>query len=304
MVGLSVHLLGPLEIDSVAGNHDLPGSIKAQELFCYLLLHRDRPVLRTALAYVLWADLDAARALKHLRQALWQLHSAVCRDDDRLLEITPRYVALRSGADLWLDIAEFERVFERIRGPASQHLGVEEAAAADRAIALYRGDLLDGFDFDWCILEREWLQSAYLSMLDRLMVYCEITGDYELGIDYGERILRVDRAREYTHRRLMYLHALLGNRTGALRQYGRCVAALSEELDVLPARSTVLLWEKVRAGVEIDRRSSALASGPLAPAGVPASPFSERIRRVQLALGDVQLLIQAEFLGIESETPR
>jgi DNA-binding SARP family transcriptional activator len=192
-------------------------------------------------------------ALKHLRQALWQLHSAVSRDDDRLFEITPWYVALRSGSDLWLDITEFERVFERVRRPASQHLGGEEAAAVDRAIALYRGDLLDGFDSDWCIVEREWFQSAYLSMLDRLMGYREITGEYEIGIDYGERILRVDRAREYTHRRLMCLHALLGNRTGALRQYVRCVAALNEELDVLPARSTVLLWEQVRAGVEIDR---------------------------------------------------
>ena len=38
---------------------------------------------------------------------------------------------------------------------------------------------------------------------------------------YGARILHCDRARERTHRRLMRLHFLAGDRTAALRQYPR-----------------------------------------------------------------------------------
>jgi len=306
MTGLSIHLLGPLDIRHDDGGADAPASLKAQELLCYLLLHRDRPVPRTSLAALLWADHDAAHGLKQLRQALWHLQTACARPDTEpcpLLETTPRSILLRSGSHLWLDVGEFEAVFARVRGPVAHQLEPADAELADQAITLYRGDLLEGFDFDWCIVEREWLRSAYLTMLDRLMGYCERHGEYELGIDYGERILRVDRAREYTHRRMMVLHALLGNRTGALRQYTRCAAALREELDVLPARSTTLLRDQIRTSAD---PATLLATPRLAPPalrdGSPTPTTAERPRRIQRALLDLQSPIQSEFRGLEAET--
>jgi hypothetical protein len=79
------------------------------------------------------------------------------------------------------------------------------------------------------------------------MDYCEAHLDYETGILYGGRILRVDPAQERTHRRLMRLHYLSGDRTAALRQYQQCECALRENLNVKPARRTVALYEQIRA---------------------------------------------------------
>jgi hypothetical protein len=76
---------------------------------------------------------------------------------------------------------------------------------------------------------------------------------------HGAAILRVDRAHEQAHRRMMRLHALRGDRTAALRQYEQCVAALAEELGVQPTRRTLTLYDRIRA----DRL--------MAPA-VPAAP--------------------------------
>jgi hypothetical protein len=42
------------------------------------------------------------------------------------------------------------------------------------------------------------------------------------------------------------LHYLAGDRTGALRQYEHCIAALKEELGVNPSRHTVALCEQMR----------------------------------------------------------
>jgi DNA-binding SARP family transcriptional activator len=253
-------------------------------------------VARTSLAELLWSDQDAAHGLKQLRQALWQLQTACGRaDDTSLFEITPRSVTLRSDAIVSLDIAAFERAFEQVRGPASRRFSPSDAAIADEAVALYRGDLLEGFDYDWCIVEREFLRSAYLTMLDRLMIKCEQEGEYELGIEYGERILRVDRAREYTHRRMMYLHALLGNRTGAMRQYERCVIALAEELDVSPARATAHLHDLIRTGADLPARTPHHAAD-LAPAQHEReiAPL-DRLRGIQRTLLELQRQIQAEF---------
>lgn len=294
MSGLSVRLFGALTIERESGCSEVLCGAKARELLCYLLLHRDRPIARTTLAELLWSGQDDAHGLKHLRQSLWQLHSFPGLDvGPARFEITARSVMLRSEAISWLDVAAFEAAFDAIRGGASHALRPEHAEIADAAVVLYRGDLLEGVDYDWCIVEREYLRSAYLTMLDRLMLTCERTSEYELGIEYGERILRVDRAREYTHRRMMYLHALLGNRTGALRQFDRCAHALIEELDVAPARTTIQLCDLIRTGAELPARtphhSTDLLPGPVDRELAPL----ERLNGIQRALIELQSQIKA-----------
>jgi DNA-binding SARP family transcriptional activator len=124
----------------------------------------------------------------------------------------------------------------------------------------YRGDLLDGWYQDWCLYERERLQHLYLAMLDKLMDHCEVQGAYENGLAFGQQILQYDRARERTHRRLMRLHYLAGDRTSALRQYRKCATILQEELDVKPADSTRLVYEMIRAD-KLDHTPQATPSG-------------------------------------------
>ena len=86
---------------------------KIQELFCYLLLHRDHSLPRETLASILWPETTTTQSKKNLRQALWQLQSALGSQNeptnDRLLLVDPDWVQLNSEADLWLDVAEFEQ---------------------------------------------------------------------------------------------------------------------------------------------------------------------------------------------------
>jgi DNA-binding SARP family transcriptional activator len=103
----------------------------------------------------------------------------------------------------------------------------------------------------------------YLAMLDKLMGYCEAHQQFEAGIVHGTRILLFDRAREHTHRHLMRLQHLAGNRTAALRQFERCSAALDEELGVKPARSTLALYEQIR-------------DDQVTLTNIPATPFQAR----------------------------
>src|SRR5713101_8193178 len=85
---------------------------KVQELFCYLLLHRNHSLPRETLASLMWPDTTTAQSKKSLRQALWQLQSALGsqakRDDDRVLLVESDYVQLNPEADTWLDVAVLE----------------------------------------------------------------------------------------------------------------------------------------------------------------------------------------------------
>jgi DNA-binding SARP family transcriptional activator len=184
-------------------------TLKVQELFCYLLLNRDRPHHREALAGLLWGDNHTAQSKKYLQQALWQIQLALNSGGEKqpsdLLVIDPDWVSITSRPELWLDVRVFDEALTRVRGIPGHALEPAHVEVLEEAVQLYRGDLLEGWYQDWCLYERERLQNIYLDMLDKLMAYCEAHQRYEAGAEYGTEILRCDRARERTHWRLMRL---------------------------------------------------------------------------------------------------
>jgi DNA-binding SARP family transcriptional activator len=224
---------------------------KVQELFCYLLLHRDHSLPRETLAGLLWPETTTAQSKKNLRQTLWQLQTALGSQNEstfnRLLLVEPDWVQLNSEANLWLDVAVFEQAYNLAQKIPGQQLDSSIAQLLIETVQFYQGPLLEGWYQDWCLLERERLQNIYLAMLDKLMSYCEVHQDYETGLLYGLRIMCYDRARERTHRRMMRLYYFLGDRAEALRQYERCAAALEEELGISPSKSTIAIYKQIQA---------------------------------------------------------
>ena len=223
---------------------------KARELLVYLLLNRDQPQSRERLADVLWGEISQDQANNYLRKALWQLQSNLeihNMSKQELVRVDGEYLQINPHCEFWLDISLFEEAFKESQGMLGRDLDESQAQMLERAVAVYRGELLDDWYQDWCLYERERLQHLFLSMLDKLMDYCELHGAYEDGMLFGERILQYDRARERTHRRLMRLYYLAGDRTAALRQFRKCSLVLKEDLDIEPAKSTRQVYEQIRS---------------------------------------------------------
>lgn len=268
-------------------------SRKLQQLFCYLLLYRDHSHSRETLASLLWRNSSTAQSKKYLRQALWQLQNSVESWDGggswHLLLVDPDRVCLNPDVDLWLDVAVFERAFARTQGISGTALDAQQAQVLCDAADLYRGDLLEGWFQDWCLYERERLQNMYLALLDKLMDYCEAHNECEVGLDFGARILRYDGARERTHRRLMRLYYLAGDRTAALRQYDHCVRALHQELAVKPAASTVTLYQQIRTERFPGPTQSPLTDPITHSSSSPQWPeMVEQLRHLQMNLAKIQ----------------
>ena len=275
-------------------------SCKVQELFCYLLLHRNRPHPRETLAGLLWSDSRTAQSKKYLRQTLWQLQTAfdsLLDKKSRLLLVDSDWVQVNPHADLWIDVATFEQNFALAQSRSSPEADNDKVRALQNAIHLYRGDLLEGCYQDWCLYKREQLQSTYLSILHKLMICCEARQEYEAGVTYGKLILSYDCAREQTHRRLMRLFYLAGDRTEALRQYERCTLALKRELSVGPSRRTRALYEQIRAD-RLDEQAptinatALMKNTPTLFAPALLSEFLDRLKLLQQSLTEIQRQIQ------------
>jgi DNA-binding SARP family transcriptional activator len=312
MSTLNIHLFGKFSVHAEEQPLEGLDACKVQELFGYLLVHRERPHTREALASLLWGDTATDKSKKYLRQTLWQLQSALegrgsssdgaGAEDGGLLFAAHDWVRFNQNSVVWLDVEVFERAFALVQGKAGCDLDAETKRIVQEAAELYQGDLLEGWYQDWCLYERERLQNMYLVMLDKLISYSEAHRDYEMGLLYGSRILRYDRARERTHRQLMHLHYMSGDRTAALRQYERCVSALHDELDVAPDRRTVALYQQIRLDQldeQIAPNASPAPDANAAPNVVSLPEVLGRLQQLQRVMSDVQQRIQQDIKAVQ-----
>jgi DNA-binding SARP family transcriptional activator len=304
MSRLSVRLFGKLSVRCNDCTLESLTASKVQELFCYLLLRRNRPLSRESVAALLWGDIATAQSKKYLRQALWLLQVSLrCHvepAEKRILLADSEWVQLNAGAGLWLDVDVFEQAYAAAQGVPSDRMDAPTVSALEKAVQLYQGELLEGWYHDWCLRERERLQAVYLAILDRLMGHCEARGSYEAGQHYGALSLRCDRARECTHQRLMRLHSLAGDRAGALRQYDRCVIALDEELGVKPSDATVALYDSLRGGQHSVRVIPFGERRPLAEGAPFLSDVLGQLSKIQDTLAALQRQVRAEIQTVEN----
>ncbi|MGH3912318.1 MAG: AfsR/SARP family transcriptional regulator [Pseudonocardiaceae bacterium] len=296
---LQIRLFGDVSVQQKGRSISFPSG-KALELFCYLLIHRDRPHTREALSEVLWPDGKSASAKGYLRQALWRLNATVrCQpghhrtESELLLIIEPDWVRINTDAAWWLDVNAFERAYVAVRDVSGHSLSLGQAQSVESALELYRGDLMATRYHDWCGYERDRLQLAYLAMLDQLMCYCEAQQLYTKGLSLGQTVLRYDPARECTHRQLMRLYYRAGDRTSAIRQYERCTSVMAREFGVQPSAGTVALYEQICADWVPDTPMSPSGAAPVAGLERPERTETAAIARLHLRLDQIQASLYA-----------
>jgi len=303
MADLRLILLGGFEATLPSGRRVPLPSKKAQALIAYCAL-RPGCHSRETLATLLWGNTDDDRARNSLRQTLFVLRTALPGTLSGVLRIDADSIGVDPAATD-VDVPAFER------------LAAEETPhALERAAALYRGDLLEGFDVkeeafeQWLIQERERLRDLAIEVLARLFrQQCADAGG-EPAIRTARRLLALDPLQEIAHRALMRLLAQTGRREAALRQYEVCADLLRCELRLEPEPETEQLHQEILRGAVpalapplLPRESHGDAPRPKLLAPVPgweqyraqriqAQNERERARRLMVQITEHQGVLQ------------
>jgi ABC-type oligopeptide transport system substrate-binding subunit/DNA-binding SARP family transcriptional activator len=235
MPTLQVALMGPMDIRFDGQQLRRPPTLKSRSLLAYLILHRDRPQPREYLVDLFWGDRPERKARRSLTTALW--HIRRCLPDEGLILSELNTVQFDPGAELWLDVDEFQAQASR-----------QDLASLQSAVALYRGDLMDGFYDDWILTERYRLEQLLCEALTRLMTVQETRGDHGAALSTAARLLQQDPLREDAHRAMMRAYCRLGRRNAALEQYHDCQRIVQEELGIEPMAETTELNRQILDG--------------------------------------------------------
>jgi DNA-binding SARP family transcriptional activator len=253
MVGLRLTLLGGFEARIGKGSILTIAPRKSRALLAYLAIAGPRAQSRDMLGALLWGDVPEEQARQSLRKALSDLRQALSGAEPAPLSTGSETVELIAEK---VDVREFERLARD---------GRPEALRA--AMALYRGDLLEGFRVaepafeEWLARERERFRQLAMQAFERLLGHEHDAGRTEAMVEVALRLLALSPTHEGAHRSLIRLYARQGRRDAALRQYRACADALWRELRARPEPETEQTHREVLAGStvgESDGRSRAL----------------------------------------------
>ena len=257
---LALHLTG--RIEAKLDERDITREFRTEKeraLLAFLMVESDRAHWRDGLAELFWPDRPSGVARTNLRQALSGIRRAL-KDasntppfilaDDETIQFNPQ-------SSYWLDVVAFQGLIQAVM--THQHKSTETcqvcARRLEEAVALYRGEFMEGFYLDdsqrgqeWIAFQREQLYTRMLTGMQTLMSHFTWLGDHEQALKYALDFASLAPYEESAHRALMQIYLTIGRRSAALEQYHTCRRVLKEELGVDPSPETIKLYEQIKAG--------------------------------------------------------
>ncbi|HET7374768.1 MAG TPA: BTAD domain-containing putative transcriptional regulator [Gemmatimonadaceae bacterium] len=246
---LRVLALGPLEIavDGTPVSGKSWGYAKARELLVFLLSYPEGRT-REQVGAALWPEASSAQVRNNFHVTLHHLRRALGRPEwvrfDR-----DRYCVAPLG-EIALDAVTFEESVTRaLRARRRGAVPVDELRDA---LALYRGDFLDGETAgDWHFELRDRLARLHASGLEALGEALLAENRCDEATSAFERLVQQEELHEAAYRSLMIARARAGDRTGAMREYRRLEAVLRRELEVEPQAETMEVFRRVQRGERV-----------------------------------------------------
>lgn len=252
-VPLAVRLLGPFDVQVEGKPMRRLATRKRQWLLALLTLRNGRELQRGWLAGTLWPESTESQALANLRQSLAELRRVLGSHANRVVS-TPHTVRLDlTGA--YADVVRFDESAAR-----------EDAGSLKRAIALYRGDLLEGCTEEWVFQEREIRRHAWMKALETLADHCLKQGEFVEAVGLLRQAVAADRFAEGLHCALMEALAENGDYAAVTQAYRELRNLLHRELNTGPAAATTALFQRLQKAARKSIVGAESGESPLAAA--------------------------------------
>lgn len=240
---IEVRLLGEFRV-SVSGQPVAAESwrlAKAQDLVKLLALARRHRLHREQIIESLWPGRDPASTANNLHQVVYAARRAIRSaggDGRGCIRLAGDWLSLCPDTDLWIDADAFERAAS----------GTDPRRHRE-ALALYSGELLPEDRYaEWAEPRRDALRQRYRDLLTTLAAAWEHEGQLGVAGELVRRLLDDDPANEAGHRALIRIHARLGDRAAAVRQFELLEEMLRTELGVDADDQSRALLEDVLSG--------------------------------------------------------
>lgn len=233
---LSIEVLGDCNVFS--GEEIVHPPFNFLRILVYLMIEgRGRPISRQRIANLIWSDSTSEHVSADIRQTIVRIRRFQEDHHVELLANDASMLWLQRGADVYVDLWEFQELVEN-PGPKSWL----------RLCQIYNGELLGGHrpageEFEeWLNHQRTALRFEYINCISQAVLPTSLLTHKERHF-CASRLLVEDPYHEGAHRALMYGAAMNGEYSLLKHLFDECVQVLRKELGVPPTEETILFYK-------------------------------------------------------------
>ncbi|MFN2498394.1 MAG: tetratricopeptide repeat protein, partial [Pyrinomonadaceae bacterium] len=250
---LTVNMLGPVAIlrdPSRPLAADAWTTRRARDILCFIVSRRHHRASKDTIIDTFWGETDMGAVEKnfhptvsHIRKALnssqpLKQNFLLYRDGD--YQLNPEF-------SYRIDTEEFDRLLSEGENARRARKLDECVRAYEQALALYRGEFMQGSYELWVEEQRTYYREQYLRLLESLAAVAESAADWQKAMHLAQLIVREDQFREDIHCLILRAHSAMGNRGAVKEHFEGLKRILENELEVEPSAETKKLYQQLIA---------------------------------------------------------
>ncbi|WP_285076263.1 response regulator [Paenibacillus sp. UMB7766-LJ446] len=212
---------------------------KAQELFVYLLHHRNQIVYRSTLLELLWPELEESKTLHQLYTAIYHVRQTLKANNMDMITIQSGH--LEAGYKLETGDAQVDTELWESEMRQWKVVDANTADAYEHVLSLYKGTYLGNYEYIWAEHERERLRYLWLYHMRQLSEFYEQQGMQRKAIEITECIQDMLPNEEESCFTLMKLYDSMNEVLGVEEQYRLLTTRMQQDLD-MPVSEHINEW--------------------------------------------------------------
>ncbi len=212
-------------------------TLKAPELFAYLIYYRGKTVSKQTLMDLLWPVHDPHKAVTQLHTAIYQIRKMIrmCGLDARIHYHDESYRLELAGK---LDVEKWEDRLSKAQEVMPDTLSIHQSI-----IDMYEGDFLADHRYVWAEPEQERLRLLWLEHVQSVAACHVEIGQHAEAVKIHQQVIERLPYLEDGYVGLMYIYASLHHHSEVRKMFQRMKEVLLGEYEV-PLSDNIVQWYK------------------------------------------------------------
>jgi two-component system LytT family response regulator len=243
-VGGRIYCFGKLSVYGTAGGQPIRWrTAKAEELFAYMLQHREKEVSKWKICDALWPESETEKIDIYLHTTIYKMKKALTAAKIKFDFKFINGCYWLSLNDAYIDAAEFDSLLE-----SGDAVTEETRESGEKAFSLYQNGYLEEHDYPWLLPEREEYYRKFYDLATSLAEYYMLRNNHTDAARILQKLLEQSPLDEPAHEMLLKLYFIKKDRVAFVTHYNAMCELFQSELGIEPGDSIKALYRSALCG--------------------------------------------------------
>lgn len=215
-------------------------TLKAEELFAYLVQNLEKEVPKWKICETLWPECDIDKIDIYLHTTIYKMKKVLTSANIKFDIKFINGCYWMSLPQIYIDTLEFDSMVD-----LDPRIMEDTVKKYEKAFFLYKNDYLEDNDYIWSLSKRETYAKKYCQLATSLVSYYMKRNDYTAAERILQSVLEKSSLDESVHEMLLKLYFMKKDRAAFVSHYHAMKELFKAELGIEPSNSIQALYHSL-----------------------------------------------------------